>query len=153
MAELVFRSELRAPAAAVWAWIVSVEGIGREMWPVLRMTTPRGVGSIAELEVRPGERLFRSRLLLLGVLPIGRSDLTLVELVPGEGFVEESPMTAMKRWRHERRIAPGAGGGGSVLTDRLTFEPRWAKGIVAWCIGRFFRHRHAVLRRHLGGER
>jgi hypothetical protein len=34
--------------------------------------------------------------------------------------------------------------------DIVTFQPRMTRRIVAWFIGRVFRHRQAVLRRHLG---
>src|SRR5262249_32156412 len=123
------------------------------MRPFFRMTVPPGVRNITDVTVRPGEALFRSRILLFGVLPIDHSDLTLLELRPGEGFVEESPMGSMRLWRHERWLEPLAGAtAGVILTDRLTFEPRWARSLVAWFIATAFRHRHAVLRRALDGE-
>ena len=144
--ELEFRSELPAPADAVWRWLVSAEGISRELWPIMKMTMPRGVTSIADLAIVPGKPLFRSWILLGGILPIDRSDLTLLELHPGKGFVEESPMLSMKRWRHVRTLSPRDGI--TELTDRLTFEPRFATPLARWFIGVVFRHRHAVLRRH-----
>ena len=148
--ELVFRSALRAPRAAVWEWMTSIDGIGAELRPVLRMTTPPGVRTLTDVQWRPGERLFRSHVFLFGILPIDRSDLTLRELTPGDGFLEESPMLSMKLWRHERRLT--ADGDGVILTDRLTFEPRWAAPVVAWFIRRTFTHRHAVLRRTFDGR-
>ncbi len=148
--DFVVESSLAASPEAVWRWITSIDGITAEMWPYFRMTVPRGIRSLADVTVQPGARLFRSRVLLFGVLPIDYSDLTLLELTPGDGFVEESPMGSMKLWRHERRVRPTADGRGAVLTDHLTFEPRWARSVVEWFIRCVFRHRHAVVRRRLG---
>ncbi len=146
--QLDFRSQLTAGPKEVWTWITSADGILREMRPLFRMTMPRGVKRLEDLEIVPGKRLFRSRLYLFGFLPFGYSDLTLLEWSDGVGFVEQSPMTGMKLWRHERTIHPTADG--CTLTDKLTFEPRFAKSLVAWFTRRMFEHRHAVLRRNLG---
>ena len=149
---LRFKSELRAPAARVWEWITSVDSVSAEMRPLLRMTWPKGVRSLGELDIHPGVRLFRSRVYLFGVLPIDYSDMTLLEFTPGEGFLEQSPMGSMKLWRHERRIASSTTDpAGVILIDELTFEPRRAKPVVGWFIRRFFMHRHDVLRAKLGG--
>ena len=75
-----FRSQLRVAPAEVWAWIVSFEGILREMRPWLRMSAPRGVRDLRDVKFEPGKPLFRSRLYLGGFLPIGHSDLTLWEM-------------------------------------------------------------------------
>jgi ligand-binding SRPBCC domain-containing protein len=149
--ELVFQSSLHASAAVVWEWMTSMHGISAELWPFLRMTAPPGLRSIADLELHPGQPLFRSRIFLFGVLPIDSSALTLIEITPGEGFVEQSPMRSMRLWRHERRLSSlGSTGEVVMLTDRLTFDPKWGRSVVAWFINKTFRHRHAVLRRHFG---
>ena len=145
---LTFRSELRASSDQVWSWITSVDGISRELWPILRMTTPRGLRSLRDVRIEPGRRLFRSWVLLFGILPIDRSDLTLLRLDDGSGFVEQSPMLSMRLWRHERWLEPS--GDGTALTDRLTFVPRLATAVTRWFIVTVFAHRHAVLRRALG---
>jgi hypothetical protein len=72
----------------------------------------------------------------------------LLELERGRGFVEESPMGSMRLWRHERRIVDAPDPDAVVLSDRLTFEPRVARGLVRWFIRYAFTHRHAVLRAH-----
>jgi len=86
--------------------------------------------------------------LLVWVLPVDYSDLTLLELKHGVGFVEQSPMGSMRLWRHERSIKPLPVG--CVVTDALSFERRFAKAISAWVVRQLFRHRHAVLRSKLG---
>jgi len=85
-----FESTLRAPSERVWEWITSVEGISAEMRPFFRMTTPKQMKSLADIRVQPGARMFRSYVFLFGFLPIDYSDMTLVELTPGVGFVEQS---------------------------------------------------------------
>ncbi len=147
-----FESTLRAPSERVWEWITSVEGISAEMWPFFRMTTPKQMRSLADVRVQPGTRMFRSYVFLFGFLPIDYSDMTLVELTPGVGFVEQSPMGSMKLWRHERYIASCTSEPETVLlVDQLTFQPRMARGLVGWFIRRVFTHRHKVLRGNLNG--
>jgi ligand-binding SRPBCC domain-containing protein len=146
--ELTFRSQLRAPRDQIWRWIVSVEGISRELWPVLKMTIPAHIKSIADVQIMPGQPLFRSWVLLFGVLPIDRSDLTLLHLERGRGFVEQSPMISMALWRHERTLEESDGS--TILIDHLTFQPRLAKTLTRWFIRTVFTHRHNVLRRQLG---
>jgi hypothetical protein len=148
---LEFRSRLQARPAQIWDWIVSADGIRRELRPLLDMSVPPGVASLADVTVAPGARLFRSRMHLFGLIPIGHSDLTLLELEPGKGFVEQSPMTGMRLWRHERRIleVPGdcdGDGGACELVDRLGFRPYGPARLVRFFIRRLFLHRHAVLR-------
>ncbi|MEZ4223295.1 MAG: hypothetical protein R3B13_20285 [Polyangiaceae bacterium] len=126
-----------------------MQGLTREMRPLMRMTVPRGLHTLSPETVTLGAPLMRSWVLLFGVLPIDRSDLTLVELEPGRRFLERSPMLSMRLWQHERVIEPR--GDGCTLTDRLTFEPRFATPLVMRIVRAFFRHRHQVLRRVHGG--
>ena len=146
--QLEYRSRLTASPAEVWQWITSFRGIATEMRPLLRMSVPRGVQRLTTHDLIPGRPLFFSWLLLFGILPVDRMELTLMEIEEGHGFVEESPMRSMHRWRHERRIE--AGECGCAIIDRLTFEPRYAPELTRWFVRRFFAHRHAVLRKHLG---
>ena len=59
--------------------------------------------------MRLGERLFRSWILLFGVLPIDYDDITLVSIEPGRGFHERSSMLSMRVWEHERTWSRPAG--------------------------------------------
>jgi ligand-binding SRPBCC domain-containing protein len=145
---LSFESELKASPDEAWSWVTSMRGIRAEMRPIARMTAPRGITTILDVDVKLGEPLIRSWFLLFGFIPLDRSDLTLVELDEGHGFVEQSPMLGMRLWRHERAIDPVAGG--CKISDRLTFEPRFSARLVRWFIAVLFRHRHRVLRRELG---
>lgn len=115
------------------------------MHPVLKMTFPKGKASILDFQVVPGKPLFRSWILLFGVLPIDRSDLTMLEVEQGR-FVEQSPMVSMRQWRHERVIIPTNDNEGALVIDTLEFSPRFAAPLVGLFVKRFFEHRHSVLR-------
>jgi hypothetical protein len=146
---LRFESGLAAAPDAVWRRVTSIDGIADEMYPLLRMTFPRGMHALPVDGFLPGRRLCRSWLLLLCVLPIDWSDLTLVELEPGRRFLERSPMLSMAYWQHERIVAPSARG--TTVVDLLTFRPRLLPRVLARaCVALFFRHRHARLRRRFG---
>jgi hypothetical protein len=114
------------------------------------MTIPRGKANILDFEMVPGRPLFRSWLLLFDVLPIDRSDITLLEVEQGRRFLEQSPMLIMKLWRHERVITPTADG--TLVTDNLEFSPRFAVSIVRGSVKFFFQHRHLVLRRMFNND-
>jgi len=147
-----FESRLQAPTTRIWEWITSVEGISAEMWPYFRMTTPKSIRSLADVQLRPGIPMFRSYVFLFGFLPIDYSDMTLLELDKGVGFVEQSTMGSMTLWRHERHLVTYPSDPAAViLVDQLTFQPRMAKRFVGWFIRRVFVHRHHVLRANLCG--
>ena len=103
------------------------------------MTAPRGA-RLDPASAPIGERWFRSRLLLLGVLPVDYDDLTLIAVTPGRGFHERSAMRSMRVWEHERTLEPD--GDGTLVTDRLTFVPRVRvatgaqRALVAWTFTR-----------------
>jgi len=145
---LSFETEVSVTPEAAWAWITSFEGISKEMSPFLHMSVPKGVKDISSVTLEPGVPMFRSWITLFGVLPIDYSDLTLLMLNPGVGFVEQSPMGSMKLWRHERQIV--ALDAGCKITDTLTFEPRFASWFVSRFVQAFFTHRHKMLAKHLG---
>lgn len=145
--KLTFESEVAASAEEVWSWATSVSGLRAEMHPVLKMTFPKDKARILDFQVVPGKPLFRSWILLFGVLPIDRSDLTMLEVEQGR-FIEQSPMVSMRLWRHERIIVPTREG--ALVTDKLEFSPRFAAPLVRLFVKRFFEHRHSVLQRVFG---
>lgn len=103
---LSFESTLAASTKTVWMWITSFDGISKEMAPILRMSSPKGAKDLESASFQPGVPMFRSWIRLFAVLPIDYSDLTLIALTPGIGFVEQSTMGSMKLWRHERQLCP-----------------------------------------------
>jgi ligand-binding SRPBCC domain-containing protein len=140
---LKFESVLKASPETVWNWVSSGTKINKELSPILKMSSLADIKTEDMHKVVLGEPLGRSWLLLFGFIPIDYSDLTLIELYPGRGFVEESPMLSMKKWRHERTIEPFDDG--SIIRDILTFEPRIFPGVCVRFVQLLFSNRHKVL--------
>ena len=139
MIRLTFTSTLPVDRATLWLAITSMDGINHEMRPWLTMGAPARVHSLQDVTLTPGEPLFRSTIKLFGLLPVGHSDLTLLSLTAQQGFVEASPMTGMRSWRHERRLEDS--GTGCTLHDTLLFEPQLLPKVTSAIIRAFFRHR------------
>lgn len=144
-------SRLDASPDDVWRRITTFEGVNAELRPLLRMTAPPDARSLDAAEVVPGRRLFRSWILLFGVVPFDYDDVTLVSIEPGRGFLERSPMLSQRVWEHERRVEPVEGG--CIVTDRVRFEPRLPMpgGVLLPLVRAIFHHRHRRLRAHFGG--
>ncbi len=146
-------SRLPAPAEVVWRHATSMPSVNREMGPWLRMTYPAEARdqSLADAAVVLGEPLFTSWILFLGLLPVERMRVTIVELEPGRRFVERSPPVLLRSWRHERSVEPSQDG--CVVTDVVTAEPpfAWFSPVLRVVAERFFTHRHARLRRLFAG--
>ncbi|HSN82045.1 MAG TPA: SRPBCC family protein [Polyangiales bacterium] len=138
---------LAADVETVWEHCSSMEGVSRELWPLLRMTYPDGAASLVSSRFVPGKPLFRSTLLLFGVLPIDRTDLTLVELEPGRRFLERSPMATQRIWEHERLLEPIHGG--TRVTDRVQWRGRFVGAGLPFAVAVpvLFRWRHHRLKR------
>ena len=124
-------------------------GVNAELRP-LRMTYPPEAADIGAADAPLGQVLFRSWVLLFGVLPIDRHALALTAVNPGEGFQEDSTTWLQRYWRHERRLTPIPGG--CRVTDRLEFEPRVATfaPVVKRVAGWVFARRHRYLRARFG---
>lgn len=144
------RSCIAAPLDLVWSHVSGFEGVNDELAPVLRMSHPPGQDRLHE-GLPLGRPLFRSWLLLFGVLPVDYDLIGFAAIETGRGFAERSTMGSMKIWHHDRRLRPVTGG--VEITDRLAFSPRVAgTGALAQAIvAVLFRHRHRRLARRFGG--
>jgi ligand-binding SRPBCC domain-containing protein len=141
-----FSSELRAPPEEVWSHATHMRGVNREFFPLVRMTWPGPDGRL-NAPTALGQRLFRSWILLFGLLPIDYDDLSFAEFEPGRRFLERSVLFSQKQWEHERIVTPTATG--CRLTDSVRFTPRLrALGVLQLAVFRLaFRWRHHNLRR------
>ncbi|HET6831782.1 MAG TPA: hypothetical protein VFH44_10580 [Solirubrobacterales bacterium] len=155
MGEVAKRVRLAVDADRLWRDVCTLEGVNRELAPILRMTAPPGLERATIDELRPGEPAGRSWLLLGGVFPVEYDDLCLVEVEPRR-FLERSRMLTMDPWEHERTIEP-TGEGTCRLTDRLRFEPRGPLGsipgvgrLAAAIVAALFGHRHRRLAKLYG---
>lgn len=142
-------SRLRVDAETLWSHATSPSGVNAEFWPLLRMTFPLGVTDLSQ-GWDSGRKLFRSWLLLFGVLPVEYDDLTLVEVEPGRRFLERSRMFSQRVWQHERCLVAVAGG--CEVSDRVQFVPFLAAlGPIYRTVFRgVFLLRHRNLRRRFG---
>lgn len=144
-------SRLAASTPEVWSEVTTAAGINKELGPWLHMTVPREFAGLDTTQPIPlGRRLFRSWILLFGVLPIDYDDLTVVRLDPGRGFLERSSMATARIWQHERLLEPD--GVGCRLVDELRWEPRSRLFalVLSAIVPRLFRHRHRRLRARFG---
>lgn len=150
MKSVVVESRLAAAPEVVWARVATMAGVNRELMPAARMTFPAKFDRLDTADVPLGEVLFRSWVLLGGVLPYDRHALRLIELDPGRGFHEESTSWAQRRWTHIRSLAPVDGG--TLIRDEVLFQPRlsFLAPLLRPIIAGVFRHRHRVLRRDFG---
>lgn len=144
------RSVIDAPTDAVWARVVTPEGINDEMRPVMTMSVPRGADDLVIDSIEVGRPLGRAWLRLLGVVPFDYDYLTIAHLEPGRHFREESTMLSMRRWVHERTVSPVPDG--TEVVDTITLGPRLplllAGPLLRRVVAAFFAHRHRRLARH-----
>ncbi|MCP5060021.1 MAG: hypothetical protein GY937_25240 [bacterium] len=149
MGEFSVSSGLSASPELVWGQAISPEGVNREFRPLLRMTFPSGIRELTA-SWEPGKRLFRSWLLLGGLLPVEYDDVSFVAVEPGRRFLERSSMLSQRVWEHERVIEPVPHG--CRVTDRIRFVPRlaWLGRLYAPMFRAVFWLRHRNLRRMFG---
>ncbi|MDI1476305.1 hypothetical protein [Polyangium sp. y55x31] len=153
--EVAVASDLDVSPTPLWERVATFEGVNDELGPWLKMSTTPGASNRLDEGVPLGKPLFRSWLLLGGVLPVEYDDLCLSRLESGRCFLETSSMWTQLAWVHERTLDPvGPGAARTRLIDRLRFTPRWSHlGLPSrLLVGRVFAHRHARLRARFGGE-
>lgn len=138
--------ELSADKRTVLEHASVFDGVNRELRPIFRMTAPRAFRHRSLFEAPTGKPLFRSWLLLGGIVPVDFDHLAFESVDVESGFVESSTMLAMSEWRHERRVVSRASGG-SRLIDRIRFMPRipGTGPVLEVVVKGLFRHRHAKL--------
>ncbi len=148
MIDLRYSSRLAAPQPEVWNHATSAEGVNYELKPLARMTFPKDIRSLEDLQFTAGEPIFRSWVFLFGILPFDFSNFTLESLDAGGSFVEKSTMGSMRKWQHSRIVA--AEGPGCCVTDMLEFEPRLPSFVVRPFVDMLFKHRHQRLIQRFG---
>jgi ligand-binding SRPBCC domain-containing protein len=148
--EFVVSSILSAEPETLWRHAVSPRGVNREFRPFLRMTFPAGTRDLTA-GWKPGQRLFRSWLLVAGLVPVDFDDVVFAEIEPGRRYLERSSLFTQSLWEHERIIEHESAG--ARVTDRVRFVPRlgWLGPLYAPIFRAVFRWRHRNLRRMFGG--
>lgn len=142
-------SVVAAPRATVWAHVATFAGVNDELGPFIRMSHPATTAAL-DGSLPLNRPLFRSWLLLFGLLPVDYDHIGFAAIETGSGFAERSTMGSLKVWHHDRRLEDVPGG--TRVTDRLAFLPRvpGTAGIARRIVGALFRHRHRRLARRFG---
>jgi ligand-binding SRPBCC domain-containing protein len=100
---------------------------------------------------RPEPTSARACYSFFGVIPFGYDNITVAQIEPGRMFREESAMTGMRTWIHQRTLEPVDGR--TIVTDAITFVPRLRipglKRFLSPALAAFFGHRHRRLQQHL----
>lgn len=138
---------------AFWARM-SMAAVNAELWPWVHMTAPAGWRRCPLAQWTTERVLFRSVVLLLGVLPVDVHALRLAHIDPDRGFLEESSSWTNRLWRHERTTTRTERG--CVVTDTVTMHGRVAllAALMTPIDRLIFQHRHRRLRRlHAGAGR
>jgi len=145
-------SELAISPDTFWEH-ATLADVNAELAPWVRMTAPRP-WKTAPLRTWPaGRQLFRSWILLFGVVPVDVHTFCLVRIEPSSGFDERSTSLVNRIWAHSRSVQPSAQG--CIVTDRVTTEARLPVlgALLAPVYRAIFSSRHRYLRRlHPGAQ-
>jgi ligand-binding SRPBCC domain-containing protein len=101
---------------------ITLSGVNAELWPLVQMTAPSQWANTPLAQWPEKQELFKSWILLFGVLPIDRHAFCLQSVMPGRGFVETSSSTVNAQWNHTRTVTPIAGG--CRVTDTVAYQSR-----------------------------
>ena len=142
---LLLRFSVAQPPAVVLA------GFTRQLFEALAPPFPKmhllrydgsSTGDTVAIELQVGPKRWRwtSRITANGVLPDG------THYFVDEGQELPAPL---RQWRHRHLIAPAPGGGGSVITEDITFSTgrRWLDWLIYPAMWAQFRLRGPVYRR------
>jgi len=146
MRSFEIKSNLAIEASEFWP-NCSLKSVNWELAPLIRMTAP------ADWQSRPiegwpvGVELFKSWILLFGVLPVDRHSFCLREIAPGFGFYERSSSWTSREWNHDRTVV--ANDHGCTVIDRVAVVSRAAllEPLLMPIYRLIFRHRHRRLRK------
>jgi hypothetical protein len=122
MPSFAVRTELRITPAAFWERM-SMSAVNAELSPLVRMTCPDRWRRCPLAQWSTGSVLFRSVVLLFGVLPVDLHSLRLESIYADErGFLERSHSWCNRQWQHERTTTATAAG--CIVEDKVSVEGR-----------------------------
>ena len=126
--------------------LLTLDGVNRELSPLIRMTAPPEWSNRPIFEWPTGRVIFSSWLLLFGLIPIDRHKFFFQSIDRQRGFAEESSSLTNKLWHHRRDI--DRNGTSCRVTDTVEFQCRLPllEFILAPVYRFVFKHRHKVLR-------
>jgi hypothetical protein len=146
MREFTIKSDLAIEASAFWS-AASLRSVNWELAPIVSMTSPKEWQNSPICSWEGGADLFKSWILLFGLIPIDRHSFRLRHAPDGFGFDECSSSWINKEWNHRRTIL--AHDRGCTVSDQVAFVSRiplasgWLMPIYKFA----FWHRHRRLRK------
>lgn len=140
-------SDLEVSPKEAWKLVGTMEGVNLELKPLAQMTFPKSKSEFNPNNIIIGKPLFRSWILLFGILPIDYDEITFQTLKTDVGFIESSKMLSQKLWQHERKLQPTPFG--CKITDTIKFTPKlsFLGFFYSFSFKLAFRNRHRNLRR------
>ena len=150
MPTFTIQTELRTTPVVFWKEM-SMSAVNAELSPLVRMSAPALWRQCPLDQWATGKVLFRSVVLLFGVVPVDLHSLRLEAIYPNQrGFLERSHSWCNKRWQHERTTKPSAAG--CVVQDTVTVESRipMVASFLTPIYRLVFRHRHNRLKTRYG---
>lgn len=100
---LCVTSTLQISKYQLWDKISCFKGVNSEFYPLLKMTSPdENIRITDDMISTDGKPLFRSILLLFGILPIEYDLLCICDVKKYRYFKERSSMLLMSEWNHDR---------------------------------------------------
>lgn len=144
MPAFTLSSELGIAPDAFWAGM-SMSAVNAELLPLIRMTCPPEWRRASLERWITGRVLFRSVILLFGVVPVDVHSLRLERIHPGQGFLERSQSWVNSLWQHERITT--ATPKGCIVTDSIVVQGRvpFITTLLLPVYRLVFRHRHRRL--------
>ncbi|MBS1623673.1 MAG: hypothetical protein JST83_06610 [Bacteroidetes bacterium] len=136
-----------ADRPTLWQHVTQMRHVNDELMPFVRMTYPADRASLAGQTVPMGTVLFRSVILLFGILPIDLHLLAFDKIEDNKAFYENSTTLTHRYWKHTRSLTDTSGG--TIVKDEVHFSPRLP--LIGYLFlpiyTAIFRHRHRQLAR------
>ncbi len=121
MRSFSFSSNLSSPAEEILSSL-TMTGVNTELSPLVRMTAPSSFATRSIFEWPERQMLFKSWILLFGILPIDRHTFLFERIQAGVGFTERSTSWTNRYWCHERKVV--SLGSACQVVDTVTFQSR-----------------------------
>jgi hypothetical protein len=107
----------------LWRDITDIDSINYELMPLVKMTFPFAIKSIGIENVPLNQLLFKSCILLLGLIPIDVHYLSLENIESNHRFDENSSSWMHHFWKHSRILNQLSNSQVNIL-DTIHFKPR-----------------------------
>lgn len=147
MSDFTYTVQSLIPAArtTLWQHVTQMRHVNDELMPFVRMTYPADRASLAGQAVPMNTVLFRSIILLFGILPIDLHALAFDKIEDDKAFYENSTTLTHKYRKHTRSLTDTTGG--TIVKDEVHFSPRLPLigHLFLPIYTAIFRHRHRQL--------